>query len=231
MHRLGIYGRLYRLAQQYTDTLPDMEALSDAAIEFCAAIQGTMQSRAGGESSIYMRGHAEKCSNTISDILPKYQALVRQLQQELSRTLSRQSADVLSPSSDHWDRNLVADCMYLASLHLYAHQTDFSYSRQGPQRQRTLGLHSFNLGPTHLPINEVPNILVQRSRGLRPAPFLRPCRVITAPTNYSSVAKSRSSSSRVQIRGELGRVNRGALAEYILAWAWKDIGPHEQPFR
>ncbi|KDQ29766.1 hypothetical protein PLEOSDRAFT_1103780 [Pleurotus ostreatus PC15] len=108
IHRLGIYSRLYRLAQQYTDTLSSVEALSDAAIEFCAAIQGTMQSRAAAESATFMRGHAEKCSHIISEILPKYQTLLRQLQQELSRTLSRQSADIPSPSSDVWDRDLVA---------------------------------------------------------------------------------------------------------------------------
>ncbi|KAF4581757.1 hypothetical protein EYR40_002775 [Pleurotus pulmonarius] len=112
MHRLGIYGRLYRLAQQYTDTLSSAETLSDAAIEFCAAVQGTMQSRtAAAESATFMRNHAEKCSHIISEILPNYQALLRQLQQELSRTLSRQSADILSPSSDAWDRNLVADAI------------------------------------------------------------------------------------------------------------------------
>lgn len=144
MHRLGIYGRLYRLAQQYTDTLSSVEALSDAAIEFCAAIQGTMQSRAAAESATFMRGHAEKCSHIISEILPKYQTLLRQLQQELSRTLSRQSADILSPSSDVWDRDLVADCRCLVSLDLYPHRINplFQAVRALKDRELLVCIHS-----------------------------------------------------------------------------------------
>ncbi|KAF9487590.1 hypothetical protein BDN71DRAFT_617642 [Pleurotus eryngii] len=138
MHRLGIYGRLCRIAQQYTDTLSSVEVLSNAAIEFCGAIQGTMQSRAAAESATFMRGHAEKCSHIISELLPKYKALLRQLQQELSRTLSRQSADILSPSSDVWDRDLVANCRCLVSLDLYSHQIDPSFQAVRALKDREL---------------------------------------------------------------------------------------------
>ncbi|KAF7430194.1 hypothetical protein PC9H_005894 [Pleurotus ostreatus] len=107
MHRLGIYDRLYRLAQQYMATLSDMEALSNAAIEFCTAVQASMQSRGRAETSVYMRNSAQMCSSKISEILPVYQDLSCQLQQELSRTLSRQHADTPSPNSDDWNPDLL----------------------------------------------------------------------------------------------------------------------------
>ncbi len=118
MHRLGIYDRLYRLAQQYITTLSDLEALSDAAIEFCIAVQASMQIHGRAETSVYMRNHAETCSGKISQILPVYHDLSRQLQQELNRTLSRQHTDILSPNTDDWNPELLVRCKYLIFLEL-----------------------------------------------------------------------------------------------------------------
>ncbi|KAG9218390.1 hypothetical protein CCMSSC00406_0010406 [Pleurotus cornucopiae] len=121
MHRLGIYDRLYRLAQQYMTTLSDLEALSDAAIEFCTAVRASMQNRGRAETSVYMRNNAETCSGKISEILPVYQDLSRQLQHELTRTLSRQHTDILSPNSDDWNPDLLVRCKYLVSIKLDTH--------------------------------------------------------------------------------------------------------------